>query len=98
MSTTSPFDAYRMDDRVVVVTGAASGIGAQTCAVLGAAGATVVCADVNADGLDATVAAVEEAGGKARAVTADVTVRTDVAALVERAVDDFGRLDGMCNI
>jgi len=94
----NPFDVYRMDDRVVVVTGAASGIGAQTCAVLGAAGATVVCADVNADGLDTTVAAVEDAGGKARAVTADVTVRADVAALVERAVDDFGRLDGMCNI
>ena len=43
---------YRMDDRVVVVTGAASGIGAETCAVLGAAGATVVCADVDTDGLE----------------------------------------------
>ena len=45
--TDSPFDAYRMDGRVVIVTGAASGIGAQTCAVLGAAGTTVVCADLN---------------------------------------------------
>jgi 3-oxoacyl-[acyl-carrier protein] reductase len=97
-SMTSPFDAYRMDDRVVVVTGAASGIGAQTCAVLGAAGATVVCADVDTGGLDATVVAVEEAGGKALAVATDVTVRAEIAALVERAVGDFGRLDGMCNI
>ena len=98
MSTTNPFDAYRMDDRVVIVTGAASGIGAQTCAVLGAAGATVICADVNAGGLESTVAAVEEAGGKAVAVAADVTVRADVAEIVERAVTEFGRLDGMCNI
>ena len=98
MSTTSPFDVYRMDDRVVVVTGAASGIGAQTCAVLGAAGATVVCADVDAGGLGATVAAVEEAGGKALAVPTDVTRRAEVAAVVDRAVTEFGRLDGMCNI
>lgn len=97
-SMTSPFDAYRMDDRVVIVTGAASGIGAQTCAVLGAAGATVVCADVDTTGLDATVVAVEEAGGEALAVGTDVTVRAEIAALVERAVGDFGRLDGMCNI
>jgi 3-oxoacyl-[acyl-carrier protein] reductase len=94
----NPFDVYRMDDRVVVVTGAASGIGAETCAVLGAAGATVICADVNPDGLDATVAAVEDAGGKAVAVSTDVTVRAEVAAVVDRAVTDFGRLDGMCNI
>jgi 3-oxoacyl-[acyl-carrier protein] reductase len=98
MSASSPFDAYRMDDRVVVVTGAASGIGAETCAVLGAAGATVVCADVDTDGLGTTVAAVEEAGGKAVAVPTDVTARAEVAAAVERAVSDFGRLDGMCNI
>ena len=48
-------DAYRLDGRVAVVTGAASGIGAATCEVLATAGATVVCGDLNADGLDATV-------------------------------------------
>ncbi len=98
MTTASPFDAYRMDDRVVIVTGAASGIGAQTCAVLGAAGATVVCADVDAAGLGTTVAAVEEAGGTALAVPTDVTVRAEVAGVVERAATEFGRLDGMCNV
>jgi 3-oxoacyl-[acyl-carrier protein] reductase len=94
----NPFDAYRMDDRVVIVTGAASGIGAATCAVLGAAGATVVCADVDVDGLDATVAAVEDAGGKARAIATDVTARADVEAVVGRTMDELGRLDGMCNV
>jgi 3-oxoacyl-[acyl-carrier protein] reductase len=98
MATASPFDAYRMDDRVVVVTGAASGIGAETCAVLGAAGATVLCADVNEGGLGTTVAAVERAGGTAVVVPTDVTVRAEVAAVVDRAVAEFGRLDGMCNI
>jgi NAD(P)-dependent dehydrogenase (short-subunit alcohol dehydrogenase family) len=98
MPTTNVFEAYRMDDRVVVVTGAASGIGAATCTVLGAAGATVVCADVDTDGLGDTVAAVGKAGGTAIAVPTDVTVRADVAAVVDRAVSEFGRLDGMCNI
>jgi len=94
----SPFDAYRLDDRVVVVTGAASGIGAATCEVLAAAGATVVCGDVNADGLDATVKLVHDAGSSAIAVTADVTARSDVERLVGAALDEFGRIDAMCNI
>lgn len=93
-----PFDVYRLDDRVVAVTGAASGIGATTCEVLGAAGATVLCADVNTDGLAETVAKVDAAGGKGRAVPTDVTSRAAVEALVATAIDDFGRLDGMCNV
>lgn len=95
---TSPFDAYRMDDRVVVVTGAASGIGATTCEVLGAAGATVVCADVNAEGLAATVEAVGRAGGRGHAVPTDVTDRSSVASLVSGAAEEHGRLDAVCNI
>jgi 3-oxoacyl-[acyl-carrier protein] reductase len=95
---TNPFDAYRLDDRVAVVTGAASGIGAATCEVLAAAGATVVCGDVNADGLDATVKRVADLGGHAIAVATDVTARADVERLVATAVDEFGRVDAMCNI
>jgi 3-oxoacyl-[acyl-carrier protein] reductase len=95
---TSPFDAYRLDDRVVVVTGAASGIGAATCEVVAAAGAKVVCGDVNAEGLDATVKSVRDAGSDAIAVTTDVTARADVEQLVGTAVGEFGRIDGMCNV
>lgn len=94
----SPFDAYRMDGRVAVVTGAASGIGATTCEVLADAGAAVVCADVNADGLAETVAKIEAAGGRAVGVPTDVTDRSQVAALVDTAVRDLGRVDAMCNI
>jgi len=95
---TDIFEAHRLDDRVAVVTGAASGIGAETCAVLAAAGATVVCGDVNADGLDTTLARVRDVGGRAVAVATDVTVRTDVQRLVDTAVEQFGRVDAMCNI
>ena len=94
----NPFDSYRLDDEVAVVTGAASGIGASTCEVLAAAGATVVCGDVNTDGLDTTVKLVDQVGGRALAVTTDVTVRADVERLVGAAVSEFGRIDAMCNI
>jgi len=94
----NPFDAYRMDGRVAVVTGAASGIGAATCGVLAAAGASVVCADVDADGLASTVATVEAAGVRALAVPTDVTQRDQVAAMIDAAVEEFGRVDAVCNI
>jgi len=94
----NPFDAARLDDRVAVVTGAASGIGAATCEVLAAAGATVVCADLNADGLASTLDKISAGGGTGIAVTTDVTVRADVQRLVDTAVTDLGRIDAMCNI
>jgi 3-oxoacyl-[acyl-carrier protein] reductase len=83
---------------VAVITGAASGIGAETCAVLAAAGATVVCGDVNPAGLDTTLERIRGVGGRGVAVAADVTVRADVERLVDTAVGEFGRVDAMCNI
>jgi 3-oxoacyl-[acyl-carrier protein] reductase len=94
----NPLDAYRLDDRVAVVTGAGSGIGAATCEVLAAAGATIVGGDVDAAGLDRTVTSVCEAGGTAVGVRTDVTVRADVEALTGTAVAEFGRVDAVCNI
>ena len=94
----NPFDAYRMDGSVAVVTGAASGIGAATCEVLAASGASVVCADVNADGLADTVAKVEAAGARALPVTCNVTKRADVAAMFDTAVRELGKVDAVANI
>ena len=96
MST--PLDAYRLDDRVAVVTGAASGIGAATCEVLAAAGASVVCGDIDAKGLEATVERVEAVDGRALAKVTDVTERAGVRRLVQHAVDELGRIDAMCNV
>src|SRR5690606_18928381 len=83
---------------VAVITGAASGIGAATSEVLAGAGATVVAADLNLDGAEATAAKIRADGGTAIAVATDVTKRSDVQALVQRAVDEFGGLNIMCNV
>src|SRR5690606_12659838 len=80
------------------ITGAASGIGAATSEVLAGAGAAVVAADLNGDGAEATAAKIRADGGKAIGVAADVTKRSDVEALVQRAVDELGGIDIMCNV
>ena len=91
-------DVYRLDGRVVIVTGGGSGIGAKTSEVLAEQGATVVVADLNAEGAQKTVDTVTAAGGKAFAMACNVTKRADVERLVSQTVADHGRLDGMCNI
>ena len=99
MSPTNPFDAYRMDDRVVVVTGAASGIGAADVRGARAPRAPPSCvATSNADGMKATVEAVEAAGAPASPSPPTSRSAPTSRRSSTRAVAEFGRLDGMCNI
>ena len=84
----------RLDGRVAVITGGASGIGAGTAKRFVEEGARVVVADVQ---IDAGKSLVEELGGVARFVEADVAEEADVAAAVDLAVREFGRLDCMFN-
>src|SRR5687768_3385259 len=83
----------RLTDRVAIVTGGASGIGAATAVAMAAEGARVVVADRNEGGAKAVVERIERAGGHALAVAMDVTRAADNQAVVERAVAAWGRLD-----
>ncbi|MEU3728299.1 glucose 1-dehydrogenase [Streptomyces sp. NPDC033538] len=87
----------RFTDRTALVTGAGSGIGRAVALGLAAEGAHVVVAGRRSEPLDETVALIEAAGGKALAVTADVTRSADVRAVVEAAVQHFGSLDVAVN-
>jgi NAD(P)-dependent dehydrogenase (short-subunit alcohol dehydrogenase family) len=81
-----------IDGKVAVVTGAGSGIGRESARTLAAAGASVTVADINLAGAQDTVAMIEDAGGHALAVEADVGDEQSVAAMVERTVTHFGAL------
>ncbi|MEU0737994.1 SDR family oxidoreductase [Streptomyces sp. NPDC006134] len=87
----------RFTDRTALVTGAGSGIGRAVARALAAEGANVVVAGRRREPLDETVALIEAAGGKALAVTADVSRSDDMEALVATAVDRFGSLDVAVN-
>jgi sorbitol-6-phosphate 2-dehydrogenase len=83
-----------LQDRIALVTGGAQGLGAAICRRLAREGAHVVVADINPEGAEAMAEAIAaQADRRAIAVTADVTQEDQVAAMVDRAVDTFGRLD-----
>src|SRR3954447_10634076 len=84
-------------DQVVVVTGASSGIGRATAALLGEKGAAVVLAARNREALDNAAAETERAGGRALAVVTDVAEWDQVQALAAAAVQRFGRIDTWVN-
>jgi NAD(P)-dependent dehydrogenase (short-subunit alcohol dehydrogenase family) len=84
---------YDFHGQVAVVTGAGSGMGRDTVHAFAAAGAAVVLADINEDALRAATDELTAGGHQALAVTCDVSDEAQVAALVERTVDTFGRLD-----
>jgi 3-oxoacyl-[acyl-carrier protein] reductase len=83
--------------RVAVVTGAATGIGAATAIRLAADGNAVGIIDLPGTDTSATVAAVEESGGRALAVAADVTDRSGLTAAVERVAAELGTVSVLVN-
>src|SRR5258707_487386 len=73
--------------KTLVITGAASGIGPATALIFAREGAHVVCADVNEAGVKETAAAVNAKGSQALGLKVDVTSRTKVTGLMQRAID-----------
>lgn len=90
--------AFSLDGRTAVVTGAANGIGRQTAVTYAQAGANVVLADVKAEELAETAAAVEGIGTKAIVVPTDVSDKRAVDDLAREAVRGTGRVDVWANV
>lgn len=82
-----------LEGKVVLVTGAGSGIGRESALAFAAAGGRVVVSDVVVGGGEETVAQIKAAGGEATFVRADVSQRADVEALIRQTVETYGRLD-----
>lgn len=83
----------RLNGKVALITGAASGIGKASALAFAREGAKVVCVDVKEDAAQQTVAEIHGAGGEAAAVAADVSKAKESEAMVAFAEKTFGRLD-----
>lgn len=86
-----------LEHKVIIVTGAATGIGHGTAGVLARQGARVVLADVNAEGVEAAAEVLRQDGHAAVSCAVDVTSEDSVAELVRFTTSTYGRLDGAFN-
>jgi NAD(P)-dependent dehydrogenase (short-subunit alcohol dehydrogenase family) len=89
--------AGALEGKVAIVTGAAMGMGEATARLFAAAGAKVLVADINPEVGQATVERIEQEGGSASFCRVDVSRAADVQAMVQTAVERYGRLDCAVN-
>src|SRR5215467_9987238 len=87
----------RLEGKVAVITGAASGIGRGSALRLTSEGAAVVAADLNSQGGEQVIGEIAAAGGRAVFQHTEVSSEPDIKALVDRALSEYGRLDIMFN-
>ena len=86
-----------IENKVVVITGGSSGLGEATARHLASLGAKIILGARRQDKLEKIVKEIKDKGGEAEYLETDVTVKSDVMALVKKAVDVFGRVDVMIN-
>jgi len=86
-----------LEGKVGLVTGAGRGLGRACCELVAREGGRVIVADIDAQGGEETVRLVEELGGEAMFVRTDVSRSKDVQAMVQAAIDNYGRLDFAVN-
>ena len=92
-----PLSAFRLDDRVVVLTGASSGLGVGFAKTLAAAGADLVLAARRLDRLEELAPSLREAGARVVTVATDVSSPEDCQAVAAAADEEFGRIDVLVN-
>ncbi len=90
---------FELNNKVAIVTGSGSlkGIGRDIALKLAEQGASIVVADLNVEGIQDTVKAVEETGAKALGVELNVTSKESVDAMIEKVLLEFGRIDILVN-
>lgn len=94
--TSSVLDAFRLDDKVALVTGASAGIGASIALALSQAGATVACHG-NSRPADVTSDSINSSGGRAASFSADLSSTSGAEELFEQATRTFGHIDILVN-
>jgi len=87
----------RLDEKVAIITGGASGIGKKTAEIFSKEGAIIGIFDVNRDALNQTEKEIRDTGGKCNGYVVDVTNFEDVTEKVKEVIEDFGKIDVLVN-
>ncbi len=88
----------RYTDKVVLITGAASGIGKASAERIASEGGKIICVDKQHETVEQVAADIITTGGDAFAIACDVTDQASVKATVEAAIENYGKLNALCNI
>ncbi len=89
--------SMELENKVVIITGAGSGIGAATASLFAEHGAKVIVSDLNMEKAQGVIDGIKKVGGTSLAIQANVTKFEEVEALVAKAVNEYGQLDVMVN-
>jgi 2,5-dichloro-2,5-cyclohexadiene-1,4-diol dehydrogenase 1 len=96
-SAQAPFQQLSLKDRVIIVSGAGSGIGASAARLAASRGAAVIAADINAGSCEAVAAEIRQQGGEVTVFTGDLASESQVRAMIALALKRYGKLHGAFN-